>query len=99
MDFSTSTLWMGNIEKWMTHSFLGELLNAANIYPKKIIIKNYKIKRSCAFLEFNSPEMAGYVLTEYNNKIFNGFQFKLNRVHSLEQKYNCSKIIKFTVSL
>ena len=41
--------------------------------------------------------MAQYVLTEYNNKIINGIQLKFNWVHSLQQKYNASKITKFTV--
>jgi hypothetical protein len=42
--------------------------------------------------------MAEYVLTEYNNKEINGIKLKLNKVHSLQQKYNNSKITKFTVS-
>ena len=97
MNGSTNTLWMGNIENWMSHSYLCDLLKSANIYPKKIIIKNSSNKRGCAFLEFFSPEMAKFVLTEYNNKIINGVQLKFNWVHSLEQKYNCLKIKKFTV--
>ena len=88
---------MGNIENWMSQTYLSDLLRAANIYPNRIIIKNYPNKRGCAFLEFFSPEMAKFVLTEYNNKIINGVQLKFNRVHSLEQKYNSSKITKFTV--
>ena len=98
MNASNSTLWMGNIENWMSYSYLQELLKSANIYPNRIVLKNYKTKRGCAFLEFISKEMAEYVLTEYNNKIINGIQLKFNRVHSLEQKYNYSKITKFTVS-
>ena len=43
--------------------------------------------------------MAQHVLTDYNNKIVNGVMLKFNKVHSLEQKYNSSKIIKFTVSI
>ena len=97
MTASSSTLWMGNIENWMSHSYLVDLLKSANIYPNKITIKNYPNKRGCAFLEFFSPEMAKYVLTEFNNKIINGVQLKFNKVHSLEQKYNNSKIKKFTV--
>ena len=99
MNTSTSTLWMGNIENWMSHSYLCDLLKAANIYPKRITIKNYPNKRGCAFLEFNSPEMAQFVLTEYSNKVINGIQLKFNWVHSLEQKYNCSKTTKFTVRI
>ena len=97
MNSSKCTLWMGNIENWMSQSYLFNLLKDANIYPNKITIKSFPSKRGCAFLEFFSPEMAKFVLTEYNNKIINGIQLKFNWVHSLEQKYNCSKIVKFTV--
>ena len=97
MNISNSTLWMGNIENWMSYKYLNDLLKSANISPNRIILKNYKNKRGCAFLEFISKEMAEYVLTEYNNKIINGIQLKFNRVHSSEQKYNHSKITKFTV--
>ena len=90
---------MGNIENWMSHSYLVDLLKSVNIYPNKITIKNYPNKRGCAFLEFFSPEMAQHVLTEYNNKIVNGVMLKFNKVHSLEQKYNSAKIAKFTVSI
>ena len=99
MNASIKTLWMGNIENWMSQSYLYDLLKSANIYPNRITIKNYPNKRGCAFLEFYSPEMAKFVLTEYNNKIINGVQLKFNWVHSLEQKYNSSKITKFTVRL
>ena len=98
MTSSKSTLWMGNIENWMSQSQLVDLLKSVNIYPNKITIKNYTNKRGCAFLEFFSPEMAQHVLTEYNNKIVNGVTLKFNKVHCLEQKYNSSKITKFTVS-
>jgi len=98
MNASNSTLWMGNIENWMSYSYLQELLKSANIHPKKITLKNYQTKRGCAFLEFYNREMAKNVLTECNNKIINGIQLKFNWVRSLAQKYNCSKITKFTVS-
>ena len=97
MTNSTRTLWMGNIENWMTPNYLSNLLKSANIYPNRITIKNYPNKRGCAFLEFLSPEMANYILTEFNKKVINGIELKFNKVHSLEQKYNSSKIIKFTV--
>jgi len=99
MTSSKSTLWMGNIENWMSHNYLVDLLKSVNIYPNKITIKNYPNKRGCAFLEFFSPEMAQHVLTEYNNKTVNWVMLKFNKVHSLEQKYNSSKITKFTVSI
>ena len=98
MNSSNCTLWMGNIENWMSYSYLHELLKSANIHPKRITLKNYQTKRGCAFLEFYTREMAKNVLTECNNKIINGIQLKFNWVRSLEQKYNCSKITKFTVS-
>ena len=98
MNSSNCTLWMGNIENWMSYSYLHELLKSANIHPKRLTLKNYQTKRGCAFLEFYTREMAEKVLTEWNNKIFNGIQLKFNWVRSLEQKYNCSKITIFTVS-
>ena len=98
MTSSNNTLWMGNIEKWMSHSYLSNLLKSINIYPNRITIKNYKSKRGCAFLEFFSREIAENVLTEYNNKTIKGIKLEFNWVHSLEQKYKFSKITKFTVS-
>ena len=97
MTSSNCTLWMGNIEKWMSHSYLSNLLKSIKINPKRITIKNYKSKRGCAFLEFSSQELAKNVLDEYNNKKCNGIKLKFNWVHSLTQKYNNNKITKFTV--
>ena len=98
MTSSNSTLWMGNIEKWMSHSYLSNLLKSLHIYPKRLTIKNYKTKRGCAFLEFSSKEIAQKILVEYNNKEINGIKLKFNFVHSLQEKYNKNKITKFTVS-
>ena len=98
MKSSNNTLWMGNIEKWMSHSYLSNLLKSINIYPNRITIKNYKSKRGCAFLEFSSKEIAQKILVEYNNKEINGIKLKFNWVHSLEEKNNKNKITKFTVS-
>ena len=97
MTSSNNTLWMGNIEKWMSHSYLSNLLKQINIYPKRITIKNYKSKRGCAFLEFPSQELAKNVLDEYNDREVNGIKLKFNWVHSMTQKYNNYKITKFTV--
>jgi len=98
MTSQKSTLWMGNIEKWMTLSYLSNLLQSINVYPSHITIKNYKSKRGCAFLDFSSREKAKFVLTEYNNKEVNGIKLIFNWVRPLEQKYSCMKINKFTVS-
>ena len=89
---------MGNIEKWMTHSYLSNLLKSINVYPNHITIKHYKSKRGCAFLDFCSREMAKFVLTEYNNKEVKGIKLIFNWVRSLEQKFIWTKINKFTVS-
>ena len=98
MTSSNSTLWMGNIEKWMSHSYLSNLLKSIQIYPKRLTIKNYKSKRGCAFLEFSSKEIAQKILVGYNNKEINGIKLKFNWVRSLQEKYNKNKITKFTVS-
>jgi RNA recognition motif-containing protein len=89
---------MGNIESWMTHSYLTSYLNSIQIYPKSITLKNPQNKRGCAFLEFSSKEIAQKILVEYNNKEINGIKLKFNWVHSLEEKNNKNKITKFTVS-
>jgi RNA recognition motif-containing protein len=98
MNTSKSTLWMGNIENWMTHSYLYDLLKSSNIYPNKITIKNYPNKRGCAFLEFNTQEQAEFILNNFNGKIFNNLELKFNWVRTFEEKYSAPKITKFTVS-
>ena len=97
MTSPNSTLWMGNIEKWMNHTYLYNLLKSANIYPNKIIIKNYKSKRGCAFFDSLNYDSFDITLTEHNNKIVNGVKLQFNWVHSLEQRCNLAKITKFTV--
>jgi len=98
MTSKKSTLWMGNIENWMNQAYLYNLLKSVNIFPSHIILKNYPNKRGCAFLEFYSKEAAQNVLNKYNNKTIKGIKLQFNWVHSLEQKFNYAKIIKFTVS-
>lgn len=94
-----NTLWMGNIESWMNYTFLSNILGNANIFPKKITLKNPSNKRGCAFLEFNTYEQAEYVLNNFNGKKINGFEMKFNWVKTFEEKYSVPKMIKFTVSL
>ena len=93
------TLWMGNIESWMTHSYLTSYLNSIQIYPKSITLKNPQNKRGCAFLEFSSKEQADSVLKNFNGKNFNNFILKLNRVKTFEEKFSTKKITKFTVRI
>ena len=99
MTSSNNTLWMGNIESWMTHSFLTSYLNSIQIYPKSITLKNPQNKRGCAFLEFSSKEQAESVLKNFNGKNFNNFILKLNRVKTFEEKFSTQKITKFTVRI
>ena len=92
------TLWMGNIEPWMTFSFLSTILKEVNIFPKNIILKNPSNRRGCAFLEFNSKEEAETTLKNINGKIIHNLELKFNWVRTLEEKYLAQKIKKFTVS-
>ena len=91
------TLWMGNIQSWMTHSFLSSFLNSIRIFPKTITLKNPQNKRGCAFLEFESKEQAEFIMKNFNGKNFNNFTMKFNRVKTLQEKISTQKIIKFTV--
>ena len=97
MTSSKSTLWMGNIENWMSHSYLVDLLKSANIYPNKITIKSYPNKRGCAFLEFESHESAEKAINNYNGKIHRNIEIKLNWVR--DKNRHIIKPIKFTVRL
>ena len=92
------TLWMGNIESWMTDSFLTAFLNSIHIFPKGITLKNSQNKRGCAFLEFASKEQAEFILKNFNGKNINNFIIKFNRVKTFDEKFSTQKITKFTVS-
>ena len=98
MNKHNKTLWMGNIEPWMNHTFLIALLNSINIFPLRTIVKNPSNKRGCAFLEFNTKEQAEFILNNFNGKIINNFELKFNKVKTIEEKYSEPKITKFTVS-
>jgi RNA recognition motif-containing protein len=89
---------MGNIEKWMSHSYLSNLLKSINIYPKRITIKNYKSKRGCAFLEFLSHEKAEEILNSFNGKKINNLELRFNWLKTLEEKLSIPQIKKFTVN-
>jgi RNA recognition motif-containing protein len=92
------TLWMGNIESWMTDSFLTKFLNSIHIFPKGITLKNPQNKLGCAFLEFASKEQAEFILKNFNGKNINNFIIKFNRVKTFDEKFSTQKITKFTVS-
>ena len=92
------TLWMGNIETWMTQNFLISFLNSSGIFPRRTTIKNPANKRGCAFLEFNTQEQAEMILNNFNGKIYNNIELKFNWVKTFEEKYSMPKLTKFTVS-
>ena len=91
------TLWMGNIESWMSCSFLSSYLNSIQIFPQRITLKNPSNKRGCAFLEFNKKEEAEIILQNFNGKIIHNIELKFNWVRTLEERYFSQKIKKFTV--
>ncbi len=99
MNTKNKSLWMGNIENWMTWSYLSSFLNKINIYPIKITLKTSQNKRGCAFLEFPSHEKAEEILNNFNRKIINKFELKFNWVKSQEEKSSAPNTKKFTVKI
>ena len=96
MNQKSKTLWMGNIDIWMTKSYLLSLLNKVNIYPIRITLKTSQGKRGCAFLEFPNQETAEDVLNNFNGIKVDNLELRFNHVKTYEEKYT-SQIIKFTV--
>ncbi len=96
MNQKSKTLWMGNIDTWMTKSYLLSLLNKVNIFPIKITLKTSQGKRGCAFLEFPNQETAEEVLNNFNGIKVDALELRFNHVKTYEEKYT-SQIIKFTV--
>ena len=76
-------LWMGNIEPWMTESFIMKSFNYYNITPANIkLIKDREtnlIKNYC-FVYFNNVKEASNILIKLNGKLIPGtsIKFKLN---------------------
>ncbi len=89
---------MGNIEPWMTYSFLTSYLNSIRIFPQRITLKNPSNKRGCAFLEFAKKEQAEFVLDAFNGKNIKNLELRFNWVKTFEEKYSTPKTTKFTVS-
>ena len=99
MNSKNKILWMGNIESWMTRSYISSILNKINIIPVKIILKTAEIKRGCAFLEFWSHEKAEEILNNFNGKKINNLELKFNWVKTLEERLSIPQIKKFTVKI
>jgi len=96
MNPQSKTLWMGNIDAWMTKSYLLSLLNKVNIYPFRITLKISQGKKGYAFLEFPNQETAEEVLNNFNRLKVDDLELHFNHVKTYEEKYT-SQIIKFTV--
>jgi hypothetical protein len=96
MNQKSKTLWMGNIDTWMTKSYLLSLLNKVNIFPIKITLKTSQGKRGCAFLEFPNQEITEEILNNFNGIKVDDLELRFNHVKTYEEKYT-SQIIKFTV--
>ena len=65
MNEKERTLWMGNIEPWMSKYYLLSILNKLNIFPNKINLKKFDNKKGCALLEFLSREVAEEILNKF----------------------------------
>lgn len=92
------TLWMGNIEPWMSYSYIASFLNSNQIFPQRITLKNPANKRGCAFLEFANKDQAEFVLNNFNGKNIKNLDLRFNWVKTIEEKYSAPKMTKFTVS-
>ena len=97
MNQKNKTLWMGNIESWMTKSYISSLLNKINIFPSKISLKATQNKKGCAFLVFLSHEEAENILNKHNGKTINNLELRFNWVKALEEKNSIPQLKKFTV--
>ena len=98
MTVKERTLWMGNIEPWMTKNYLLSTLNNINIFPNKIDIKKFQNKRSYAFLEFLSHEIAEEILNKFNGKYINNIMLKFNWVKKQKEQNLINKNMVFTVN-
>lgn len=82
------TIWMGDIDPWMDEVFVKNIfLSIAPVKSIKVMKKNGQ-SIGYGFIEFDSEEVANYVLTNYNGKPIMGSnkllklskaQFNLNK--------------------
>ena len=91
------TLWMGNIEPWMTKNYILSALNNINIFNNKIDIKKFQNKIFYAFLEFLSHEIAEEILNKFNGKYMNNIELKFNWVKRSKEQNDKNQNMKFTV--
>ena len=100
---SSRTLWMGNIENWMTKEDIFEIFKKIGIKPLKVnVVPKENNKIGCCFVEFDSPNTAKKVLSNYNGQIINNLLLKLNWVNSHNntiEKYSNNPNQKYTVKI
>lgn len=89
-----NTLWMGDIEPWMTESIIINSFQYFNIYPANVKLikdKKKKINRTYCFVKFKNSEDVNNALIHLNGKKLPlcNINFKLNWAD-----YNVSNITK-----
>ena len=82
------TLWMGNIENWMTENDINLILNSINLKPIKIRILKNENPKICCFIEFDSSETADFVLEKFNGLKLNNLILNLKRVIPKKKENN-----------
>lgn len=85
---SQSTIWIGDIDPWMDETFVRNIfINIAPIKSIKVMKKNGQ-SIGYGFIEFESEEIANYVLSNYNGKSILGY----NKLLKLSKaQYNLNK--------
>lgn len=87
------TLWMGNIEQWMTEEFIINIFSSFKVHPQKINILKNPMEKGCYFIEFLSTEEAVFVYENCNNLQVNNLFIKVKWV-KLSQKTSKKKSSK-----
>lgn len=76
---SSNSLWMGDIEPWMSEKYISSLYkNIANVVNVKLMKKPGMSIGYC-FVEFENADIANYVLEKYNGKMAGDRVLKLSR--------------------
>lgn len=82
------TLWIGNIEQWMTEDYLLGIFTSFKVHPIKINILNNQTSKGCCFIEFISTEEAVYVYENCNNLTVNNLLLKIKWVKITKNTLN-----------
>ena len=90
------TLWMGNIPASVEIESLRYILASIQIFPSKIVIKQYENKLKYAFLEVNE-DTYNKAIKFYSGKIINGFYFNFKKGLSFLEMEELKKDKKYTL--